>query len=146
MAAVLTYRTGREFDRRFGRQRREDGRFEMQSYLEHHGRRFVERFDDRAYRTLLDAMDAHDVGRERGGVARALGAFRGTLVGVGIPGDRLYPARAVQAWTEAAGARYATIESSRGHDGFLVETDQVGRILRAAVRGRCGCSEPGGAP
>lgn len=146
MAAMLTYRTGREFDRRFGRRRRDDGRFEMQSYLEHQGRRFVERFDERAYRTLLDAMDDHDVGRDRGGVARALGRYRGELVGVGIPGDRLYPARTVRAWTDAVGARYVAIESRRGHDGFLVETDQVGGILQAAVgRRRCRRPEPEGA-
>lgn len=133
MAAMLTYRTGGEFEERFGRRRRPDGRFEMQSYLDHHGRRFVDRFDAEAYGVLLDAMDAHDVGRDRGGTVGALGAFRGRLVGVGIPGDRLYPAHTVRAWVDAVGARYEILESCRGHDAFLLESGRVGEVLRGAM-------------
>ena len=49
------------------------------------------RFDAQSYRTLLGAMDAHDVGRGRGGAAAALAAAGPRLTGVGIPGDGLYP-------------------------------------------------------
>ena len=133
MAAMLTYRTPVELDERFGRERRDDdGRFQVVSYLDHHGDRLVERFDAATYRTLLDAMDAHDVGRGRGGVDRALAAFEGRLLGVGIPGDRLYEPDAVRAWAEPAGG-YAEIRSRRGHDAFLLETDQVGAVLGDAL-------------
>lgn len=133
MAAMLTYRTDRELEHRFGRQRRTDGRFEMQSWLEHHGRSFVDRFDVESYTLLLDAMDAHDVAGGRGSFADALGHFGGLLVGVGVPGDVLYPAQSVRDWTEPAGAEYEEIHSIHGHDAFLLETDQVARILHGTL-------------
>lgn len=133
MAAMLTYRTDRELADRFGRRRRTDGRFEMQSWLDHHGRSFVDRFDVESYRTLLDAMDAHDVAEGRGSVAAALSDFEGLLLGVGVPGDVLYSDESVRAWVEAAGAEYERIHSIRGHDAFLLETDQVARILGGAL-------------
>jgi homoserine O-acetyltransferase/O-succinyltransferase len=141
MAAMMTYRTAAEFEARFARERRHDGRFQMQSYLDHQGEKFVRRFDPDAYLTLLDAMDAHDVGRDRGGVEAALRAYEGALFGVGITGDLLYEPEIVRAWTEATGAEYRLIRSIHGHDAFLLEPEQVGRILREALEraeeGRC---------
>ena len=133
MAAMLTYRTPVELARRFGRERRDDGLFQVRSYLEHQGTKFRHRFDTRAYRTLLDAMDAHDVGRGRGGIAAALRPFEGELVGVGITGDLLYEPQEVRRWTRAAGGRYVEISSVHGHDSFLLEGAQVEPILRAAL-------------
>jgi homoserine O-acetyltransferase len=74
-------------------------------------------------------MDSHDVGRGRGGIARALGAFRGRLTGVGIPGDVLYTPADVKRWTHRAGASFRVIRSLRGHDGFLLEAERVGDLL-----------------
>lgn len=131
--ATLSFRSEREFNGRFGRTQRDDTRFAVQDYLDHQGRKLVARFDARAWRTLSAAMDAHDVGRGRGGIATALRAIRGTLVGVGITADSLYGEREVQGWTDVAGARYLRINSTYGHDAFLLEQRQVGRILRAAL-------------
>ncbi|MHB1169039.1 MAG: homoserine O-acetyltransferase family protein [Longimicrobiales bacterium] len=140
MAAMMTYRTATEFDARFGRDRRDDGRFQVQSYLEYQGAKFVHCFDAEAYCTLLDAMDEHDVGRERGGVGPALRAFEGELTGVGITGDLLYEPETVRSWTDAAGAHYREIDSLHGHDAFLLEPDQAGAILRDALAPRASIS------
>ncbi|MFL5538153.1 MAG: hypothetical protein ACJ8J0_04140, partial [Longimicrobiaceae bacterium] len=78
-------------------------------------------------------MDAHDVGRGRGGVAAALGRFRGRWIGIGIPGDLLYSPEDVRAWTDVSGAAYRELISARGHDAFLLETEQVGAILAEAL-------------
>jgi homoserine O-acetyltransferase/O-succinyltransferase len=133
MAAMLTYRTGAELEQRFGRAATGD-RFEVQRYLDYHGERLVRRFDRAAYVKLLDAMDAHDVGRGRGGVAAALAAFTGYLLGIGIPGDVLYPDDEVRAWTDAAGCDYAVIDSIRGHDAFLLEPDQAAALLARGLQ------------
>ncbi len=133
MAAMLTYRTPVELQLRFGRDVADDGRFQIQSYLTYQGEKLVARMDAGTYVALIDAMDAHDVGRGRGGVAAALRGFRGRLVGVGIGGDLLYPPEEVRAWTAAAGATYRQIESIHGHDAFLLEPEQVGDILRDAL-------------
>ena len=96
-------------------------------------KKLVARFDAARYGALLDTMDAHDVGRDRGGISAALGAVADRLTGVGIPGDLLYPAESVREWTQAANARYVDLQSIHGHDAFLLETRQVNAILRDAI-------------
>src|SRR5690606_28143477 len=129
----MVYRTPEEFAERFGRERDEDGTFRMWSYLDHHGRRISERFDPASYLVMLDAIAGHDVGRGRGGVARALGKVRGRVVGVGISTDRIYLAEEIRAWAAEAGGEFRRIDSPHGHDAFLLEPEQVGGVLRDAL-------------
>lgn len=136
MVGMLTYRTDREMGARFGRAASATGEFEVRRYLEHQGEKLVARFDAGSYLALLEAMDAHDVGRGRGGAEEALGEITGDVTAVGIPGDLLYPADAVRRWAALAGATYREIVSDCGHDAFLVETEQVNGILREALDGR----------
>jgi homoserine O-acetyltransferase len=75
-------------------------------------------------------MDGHAGGRGRDGGASAVGRGHGKIIGVGIPGDLLYdPELDVRRWTAAAGAEYREIESPKGHDGFLLETEQVSSLV-----------------
>lgn len=133
MVGMMTYRTAAEHAERFGRGVEEDGRWSVASYLDHQGRKLRGRFSADSYVALTRAMDAHDVGRGRGGVEAALGRFRGRWIGVGIPGDLLYAPEEVRAWSDVAGADYREIVSPRGHDAFLLETEQVGAILADAL-------------
>jgi homoserine O-acetyltransferase/O-succinyltransferase len=132
MVGMMTYRTAAEFQLRFGRDRGADG-FQVESYLDHQGRKLVRRFEVESYLTLMSAMDAHDVGRDRGGLVNALRPVRGRLIGVGIPGDILYTEGDVRAWTDAVGADFRRIDSIHGHDAFLIEVDQVAEILTEAL-------------
>ena len=136
MVAMMTYRTGHEFEQRFGRQRNPDGTYSVGGYLDRHGQKLLSRFDVNSYLTLVDTMDSHDVGRGRGGIEAALGGIADRLVGVGIPGDVLYPEDDVLRWVEPIGATYRQIRSIRGHDAFLLEPDQVGAIITEALEGR----------
>lgn len=131
---MLSYRTPQGLERRFGRARNEDGQFLMNTWLDMHGEKLVARFDAASYIALIDAMDAHDVGRGRGGVAAALAPVGERLVGVGVPDDLLYPATVVREWVEAAGARYVDLPSVHGHDAFLLETSRVSEVLREALQ------------
>ena len=77
----ITYRTTEVFDDRFGREpvsKKEElqpwGRYQVESYLDHHGQKLVRRFDANSFLVLSKAMDLHDVGRGRGGIERVLGA------------------------------------------------------------------------
>ena len=133
MAATMTYRTAGEQAERFGRAREPDGRWSVASYLEHQGRKLRDRFSVESYVTLTKAMDAHDVGRGRGGVAAALRRIEGHLTGVGIAGDLLYSPDDVRSWVDAAGAEYREIVSPYGHDAFLLEREQVSAILAEAL-------------
>lgn len=131
--AMLSFRTDRELGLRFGRDRDDLGRWEVANYLDHQGRKLARRFDADTYRTLLHAMDAHDVGRGRGGVDAALGPVAGRITAVGVAGDQLYPAAEVRGWAEACGAAYREIQSVHGHDAFLLEAEQVGALLAEAL-------------
>lgn len=132
IAGMLSYRTAEEFESRFDRYQ-DDGRYRVWSYLDHHGRKLAQRIIPESYLTLLDAIADYDVGQGRGGVARALKDVRGRLIGVGIPGDLLYPDEQVREWVDAAGAEYRSITSPHGHDAFLLEDLQVGNLLRDAL-------------
>lgn len=132
MVGMMTYRTSPEFQLRFGRERGPSG-FQVESYLNHQGDKLVKRFEVESYLMLMSSMDAHDVGRGRGGVVEALRGVRGRIIGVGIPGDILYTDGDVRAWTEPSGAEYRQINSIHGHDAFLIEVDQVGAILTDAL-------------
>ena len=140
--AMTTYRSELDFEERFGRKRQEDGRFAVVSYLDHQGHKLAERFDPDTYRILAGAMDRHDIGRDRGGIPAALGRLAAAgvlLTAVGIEDDILYGPRQVRALVAAATAagvrtRYTHITSTKGHDAFLVEWDQLRTIVEAALR------------
>ncbi len=139
--AMTTYRSEADFDERFGRSTEPDGRLSIVSYLEHQGRKLVDRFDAATYRVLAQAMDRHDIGERRGGLHAALRLLAGggtRLTGVGIQDDILYGPRQVQALVDAAqaagvGADYRQIHSTKGHDAFLVEWDQLTALLREGL-------------
>jgi len=133
MVGMLTYRSPAELESRFARLPGEGETFAMRSYLTHHGAKLAARFDAQSYLTLLDAMDAHDVGRGRGGPAAALSPFQGRLVGVGITSDVLYPEDEVRRWVRIAGAESRTLVSPHGHDAFLLESGPVGTVLAEAL-------------
>ena len=79
-------------------------------------------------------MNSHDVGRGRGGVAAALNAFPGVLHVAGVTTDRLYPLRLSEDIAAARpGTGLSVIDSRHGHDGFLVETARVGRVIERVL-------------
>ena len=107
----------------------------MQSYLDHHADKLARRFDAGSYVALTDAMNTHDVGRGRGGVAAALASITAPVVVGGIDSDRLYPLRLqddiAAGITTCGGLRVVT--SDYGHDGFLIESDAVGELVRETL-------------
>jgi homoserine O-acetyltransferase len=141
--AMTTYRSEADFELRFGRDTEADGRASVVSYLDHQGRKLVDRFDADTYRVLAGAIDRHDIGRARGGVVPALAMLAEAdvrLVGLGISGDILYGPDQVGALVEAASAAgvraaYRELRSAKGHDAFLVEWDQLGDVLADALAG-----------
>lgn len=153
--AHLTYRTESELDARFanspqpGEDPRNGGRYAIASYLDHQAGKLVARFDAGSYVVLTEAMNRHDVGRDRGGVAAALAATRVPTVVAGVDSDRLYPIRQQREIADLLPLcdGLETITSIYGHDGFLIEADAIGTLLRrtlanAAESSRVAAPEP----
>ncbi|NLG21179.1 MAG: homoserine O-acetyltransferase [Actinomycetales bacterium] len=141
--AHATYRTADELDDRFGTepQKGEDplagGRFAVQSYLEHHGQKLARRFDANSYVALTESMNTHDIGRDRGGVESALRRITADLTVVVVDSDRLFtPAEGERIAASPACRGLVTVSSRFGHDGFLIETDQVFAAIGDALEDR----------
>ena len=135
--AHLTYRSEYEMDMRFGRdmQGDETGRYAVESYLDHQGLKLQRRFDANTYICLTEAMNSHDVGRDRGGVAAALSTAQRPVVVASIDTDRLFPARLQEEIVELTPTALPLkqISSPFGHDGFLIEVERVGQIIRESL-------------
>ena len=135
--AHLTYRTETEMDVRFGRELQGDdtGRFAVESYLDHQAQKLAKRFDANTYIALTEAMNSHDVGRDRGGVAQALATITIPVLVVSIDSDRLFPPRLQEEIVELTPTAQplVTISSPFGHDGFLIEVETVGEVLRTGL-------------
>ena len=134
--AHLTFRTEIEMDMRFGRELQGDdtGRFAVESYLDHQANKLAQRFDANTYIILGEAMNSHDIGRDRGGVAAALSTITVPVMVVSIDTDRLFPPRLQQELAELTpGSKLEMLSSPFGHDGFLVESDAMGELLRHAI-------------
>jgi homoserine O-acetyltransferase len=139
--AHLTYRGEVELDSRFANdgQRDEDpatgGRYAVQSYLEHQGDKLLARFDAGSYVVLTETLSSHDVGRGRGGIRKALLGCPVPAVVGGITSDRLYPLRLQEELAELLPgcAGLQVVDSVCGHDGFLVESEAVGELIRSTL-------------
>lgn len=146
--AHTTYRSAAELHHRFGRDaqdlespltcpmtRGERGRFKVESYLDHHARKITDRFDANSYLVINGILRDHDVTRGRGSLRQAMARSQCRWTIAAVDSDRLfYPsesevlAAALPEPTEAI-----LINSPSGHDGFLIESEQVKAVLQAAV-------------
>jgi homoserine O-acetyltransferase len=143
MIAMISYRSDRQFWERFGRDmsatgtgdsRALDGSFEVENYLDHHGRKLVDRFDARAYVYLTRAMDLHDVARGYDGLDQALERIEAKVLTIGIDSDVLYYPHELRSAAEklkglGKDVTYEEIQTPYGHDAFLVEYDQLNRLV-----------------
>jgi homoserine O-acetyltransferase len=139
--AQIHYRSDKSLNDRFGRAtvgRLDDfhlwDRFQIESYLDHHGQKLARRFDANSYMVLNKVMDLHDVGRGRGGIPAALARVGVPSLVVSVDSDILYPPRQQQELADdlrAGGTEvvYETVTSDHGHDGFLLEFDQIDPVL-----------------
>ncbi|MEZ5383195.1 MAG: homoserine O-acetyltransferase [Microthrixaceae bacterium] len=146
--AQITYRSELAYAEKFGRARmtlRGDlaapVRYDVESYLDYHGEKLGRRFDANSYLRVNRAMDLHDLGRGRGGVPNALARITAPTQVISIDSDGLYPPyqqqdlyRGLRAVGVESGFRM--IHSIEGHDGFLLETDDIGPIIADFVDGK----------
>ncbi len=109
-------------------EKRED--FRAISYQRYQGEKLERRFDAFAYWTLSKAMDSHNIGRGRGGLEKALGGIKAQVLAIGVDSDLLFPiAEQEFIARHTPGARFASVGSRYGHDGFLIEAKALMREI-----------------
>jgi len=100
------------------------------TYQDYQGEKLVNRFDAYSYFTLTKALDTHNVGRGRGSVAEALATITAKTLVVGIDNDILFPTDDQKEIAEhIPNAQCAEMHSDFGHDGFLLEWQQLVTVI-----------------
>ncbi|MDH4146949.1 MAG: homoserine O-acetyltransferase, partial [Acidimicrobiia bacterium] len=140
--AQIHYRSEAVFEERFGRRLVGPAtdrfglgtKFDVESYLDYQGTKLVARFDANTYLLLNRAMDFHDLARGRGSLEAALARIDVPVGIMSITTDTLYPPYQQQRLRDALRSQgtpvdYVDVESPHGHDGFLLEFEQVGAAI-----------------
>ncbi|MGI9344279.1 MAG: homoserine O-acetyltransferase MetX [Gammaproteobacteria bacterium] len=147
---MITYRSGQEWETRFGRERVAAERpagdpfdvdFEVEAYLEHHAQKFTGQFDANCYLYLSRASDLFDLAEHGGSIDAAIKRIDADRVLViGVTTDFLYTIdqqREIGERFAAAGkpANVVELDSIQGHDSFLVDMDRFRPVLAAFFEG-----------
>ena len=143
---MMTYRSPREWEQRFGRERislemHSDemffGDFAVESYLENHANRFTGQFDANCYLYLSRASDLFDLAEHGGSIESGFSKLKldGALV-IGVTTDLLFPIRQQRELVEGFSANVPNVEFSeldciKGHDSFLVDMDAFRPVISA---------------
>ncbi|CAJ1945398.1 unnamed protein product [Cylindrotheca closterium] len=136
---MISYRTPQGYQKKFGRKLRSDNTplygsqalWQVKSYLEYQGLKFIDRFDPVTYVKLTEQMDSHNIARNRAAtVEEALNMIEIPMCVLGIDSDVLYPlSDQEEIAASVPKSELKIINSNDGHDGFLLEQDQVARHI-----------------
>lgn len=149
MTAHVTYLSEVALQQKFGRKLQAkdrisyafDADFQVESYLRHQGKTFVERFDPNAYLTITRAMDYFDLDEQGDGqMATQFTGCQTHFCIISFSSDWLFPTseskRIVRALTAAdASVSFTEIASDKGHDAFLLDEPQFFDTLRGFLDG-----------
>ena len=136
MIAIISYRSRASFEQRFSRNQTTGGAahdplFDVESYLHYQGEKLVRRFDAATYVAITKAMDRHDISRGRLGLQETLNTIKAHALCIGIDSDVLYPVvEQAELAAHIPNAKYAEVRSIHGHDAFLIEFDQLNRLIK----------------
>ncbi|HEY1038494.1 MAG TPA: homoserine O-acetyltransferase [Bacteroidia bacterium] len=104
--------------------------FNASSYQRYQGQKLVKRFNAYSYVVLSNAMDSQNVGRKRGSVEQALQQITAQTLVIAVNSDVLFPPE--EQWfisENIKDAEFSAIDSSFGHDGFLIETEKLTNVI-----------------
>ena len=145
MVGHVTYLSDETLRRRFGRKTKEgallnggltkDPCFEVESYLRHKGNSFTKRFDANSYLYITRAIDLFDLSPGCVSLSPAFRSSRSRFLVLSFSSDWLYPPSQSEELVDAIRSnglyvRYQQIQSSYGHDAFLLEAEKIEDIVR----------------
>lgn len=108
--------------------------FKSESYQQYQGVKLAKRFNAFSYYFLSKSMDAHNVARQRINLKNALQRVQAKTLVISISSDILFPPKEQEFIAQQInGARYQSIDSTYGHDGFLLEFEQIGNVINKFI-------------
>jgi homoserine O-acetyltransferase len=159
MIGHITYLSEEGMRQKFGRQLRSadkykydfNSEFAVETYLDHQGQTFVERFDANSYLYITKASDYFDLARDYGSLVKAFAGVRSRFLVVSFSSDWLFTPAQSEAMVDALVANgkdvsYCNIASSYGHDAFLLETETLGALLSSFLEATHRPGATGAAP
>ena len=141
MLGHVTYLSDAHMANRFGREKRDDAMFQVESYLRYQGDKFSGRFDANTYLLMTRALDAFDPAAAHGGdLARALAPVCAEVLLVSFSSDWRFPPARSEELARAllpAGKKvsYISAETVEGHDSFLLADRVYHDSVRAFMEG-----------
>ena len=142
MIGHITYMSDISMTEKFGRRLRADkepvkfaAEFEVEGYLRYRGDNFVKRFDANSYLYITKAIDYFNILNGNRKLANIFIGLKAKVLVIAFKSDWLYPAYQSQEIVKAcklAGvdATYCEINSTYGHDAFLLETDEETQLIK----------------
>lgn len=131
--ALLSYRTYTTYDH--SQQENVEGKtdgYRASSYQRYQGEKLARRFNAYSYWHLSKIMDSHDMGRCRNGLENALADIKTRTLVIGVNSDQIFPIEEQKTIAKyIPNAEYQEIDSLYGHDGFLLEQEQLTKVLKS---------------
>lgn len=136
--AMLFYRTPQSLSNKFNRTRTESGQFNIDSWLLHHGKKLESRFDLTAYKTMNHLLATADIAYEQT-FEMAVQNIKSTIIQIAIDTDFFFAKEENIKAKErldkiGISNEYHEVTSIHGHDGFLIEFEQIIAFLKPIFR------------
>jgi len=135
MHAMICYRTPESFNNRFNRTLNEELKiFNVESWLLHHGKKLQERFQLSAYKLMNQLLRTIDITSGRSKGIDVLETINANIHIIGVNSDLFFTAKEnretqKQLTLKHPHVTYDEIDSIHGHDAFLMEFNQLEKII-----------------
>jgi len=147
MIAFITYLSEQSMHEKFGRKLRSaeayswqfDPEFSVETYLRYKGDAYAQRFDANAYLYITKAMDYFDLGAQTGSLVEAMKGVRSRFLVISFSSDWLFTTAQSREIVRAlrlngADASFVEIESPYGHDAFLLEPEELTKLVKGFLQ------------
>lgn len=134
--AMLCYRTPESLKHKFGRSSNEElAIFNVESWLDHHGKKLQKRFQLSAYKLMNQLLKSIDISRNRGSFEGVVSKIEASVHIIGIDSDLFFTTNENKTTYEELKKQnkevyYKEIKSIHGHDAFLIEFEQLNNLLK----------------
>ena len=134
--ALLSYRNAATYNKTQHDPDEKLENFRAISYQQYQGDKLVKRFNAYSYYSITKSFDTHNVGRDRGGIEKALSGIKAKSLLIAISSDILFfPDEIKEIQKHIPNSKFIEIDSLYGHDGFLIETEQLTKIINEFISG-----------